>query len=271
MFISPDEHILIMEDDFAKFYDDRDLEKLKEAGIRTIYVPRAVEYKNGILDVAQFYARTRKYEDFKILLPFYYGSVDKPVKEIYDEVRALCDYNAQLVYAVPEGGEFLWDTLIVKDFPKFDDQIIDEIITAQKLLVKQYGEVWLHLHNYLGDIRNWNNTHLEVVYKAVRNEFPNIPFYSVQFAHFAVANNPTGEDVQLKIKYYYEKYGIKSFVGSEYCEGLISNFDKAVEQKAYGFITSPIHSLQKIKHSSIEPWMVDTILSTNRKLNEIWL
>ena len=73
------------------------------------------------------------------------------------------------------------------------------------------------------------------------------------------------------IKEYKDKYGIRFFVGSEYCEGLTANFDKAVEQEAYGFVTAPKHDLQVRKHNEIETWMVEALKETNKKWNEVWL
>ena len=69
------------------------------------------------------------------------------------------------------------------------DEVIHKfIIERQKILVKQHGEIWLHLHNFLGGDQNWNGPHLPALYQALKDEFKDTPFYSIQFAHFAVGN-----------------------------------------------------------------------------------
>jgi hypothetical protein len=50
-----------MEDDYSKFYDLGEINQLMDAGIKTVYLPRAMWYKNGSLDLEHYKNRTEKY------------------------------------------------------------------------------------------------------------------------------------------------------------------------------------------------------------------
>jgi len=268
MFLDPDEHIIVMEDGLFNPMSTEDFKKIKSAEIKTLFVPhRIVGYD--------------LYKHFKVLLPFFYTNnfykEPKTFVELVNDKEEILKraenifFNPprlQHIFAIPDGGEFFFDALQTDNYPLSDDQIIDFVISVQKILVKQHNEIWLCLHNFLGDPNNWNNTHLPVLYQALLDEFPSAKFYSFQFAHFMVGNVPTDPEKQKKIATYSEKYKIKFFVGSEYCEGLKKNFDRAIEQRAYGFITCPRHSINPVKHSRVEDWMIDELRETNRKFNE---
>ena len=116
---------------------------------------------------------------------------------------------------------------------------------------------------------NWNATRLPFLYEALRNKFKKTPIYSVQFAHFAVGNVPTSSECQYLVKKYHEIYGIDFFVGSQYCEGLSTNFNEAMRQKVRGFLTCPVMSFNTKNGGHMQPWMVDAIKEANRKFKEI--
>jgi hypothetical protein len=270
VFIEPDEHIIVMEDDINYPWSVDDLKKIEDAGIKTILVP----HKKSI----DWYL----YGRFKIIAPFFYQSNipmnyknlvdyinDKKTIEMFARMVVQSNpINVQRIYAIPEGGEFLWDSMLTNKFPISDDQLIDFVISIQRLLVRQYNEIWLCLHNFLGHHNNWNNTRLPYLYQALRDEFPDTPFYSLQFAHFSCGGTSTSLEQQYKVKEYKDRFGIRFFVGSDYCEGLTKNFDEAMKQEVYGFVTSPMHQENPIKHTQVEDWMVKELQDTNRKIND---
>lgn len=302
MFIKDDENIIVMEDDFYTPYSPRDIRMLVDAGIQTVLVPHAIRWdriKEG--DWSNLNRGIDKFLDagLKILLPFYYtiplnfpdswyiikdadpiktlpnfGHPDycKAVDDLfYNLIFYLMHYpdQIQLTFAIPSGGEFLWDAEITQKFPMSDETVFKFIIDRQRLLADQHGEIWLHLHNFLGAKKNWNNTHLPLLYQALRNEFPDTPIYSIQFAHFTTGNVPNFVEGQMLVKEYNEKYGIQFFVGSDYCEGLTKNFDAAMDQHVRGFLTSPMHGEHPRMHTRIEPWMVDALREANRKIQKV--
>jgi len=306
MFLEQDEYIIIMEDLFSPFSSE-DIKRVEEAGIKTVYVSTSIwwdklHHSFSMINWTDLDKRLEKLlnSNLKLLLPFYYTTpswfpdswyihkhklathilpnfgntdfewaVDNFADEILEHYSEYKD-RIQLTFSIPSGGEFLWDAVQTSNYPMSDEMIINFVLNRQRHLVKQHGEVWTHLHNFLGDPMNWNNTHLPVLYQAIRDEFPDVPFYSIQFAHFTCGHLQNRLDGQFKVKEYTEKFGIKFYVGSDYCEGLTTNFDALAEQKAWGFFTCPMHSENLVKHTSIEPWMVDTLRTTNEKIKEVW-
>ena len=107
-----------------------------------------------------------------------------------------------------------------------------------------------------------------MLYQSLRNEFQDVPIYSIQFSHFAAGNVLTDKEKQYKVAEYKDRFGIQFFIGSQYCEGLIDNFEEAIRQKVRGFITCPNMSFCAYRH--VEPWMVGNIKITNRKFNEVY-
>lgn len=301
MFIRPDENIIVMDDDFYAPYSPADISRLVDAGIKTIHVPHAIcwdKLQNGWSDLDSHIDKFLNV-GLKVLLPFYYTiplnfpdnwyiikdsdpiktlpnfnhsdyceATDEFANNVLDHLSDVKD-KVQLTFAIPSGGEFLWDAEITSKYPMSDETIFKFIIDRQRLLVEQHGEIWLYLHNFLGAGANWNNTRLPLLYAALRNEFPETPIYSVQFAHFTTGNVPNYEGGQMRVKEYNEKYGIQFFVGSDYCEGLTKNFDAAMEQKVRGFLTSPIHGEHPKKHQRIEPWMVDALRTANQRVQKV--
>ena len=279
MFIEPDEYIILQEGD--KYFSLDDLKCAEDAGIKTVLLQKCYKEdgKDGISRKIELALKT----NLKILIQYYweykYQEIDFSDPEaakvgdlyLYDLLRSFYDIRDrfQLIYSIPQGGEFLWDAVKTKDFPFSNDDIIRYIIDRQKILITQHGEIWLQFHNWLGHPENWNNKCLPLVYDALRKEFPDTPFYSLQYAHFAVSGiTETDEWLQLIIKAYSNGFGIRFFVGSEYCEGLAKNTDKAIAQGAYGLVCAPIHAENPVKHDKMEEWMINSLKEANKKFNE---
>jgi hypothetical protein len=307
MFIKPDEFIIVMEDkpDQGDFNLD-DVKMLEDAGMTLAYLSCAICWDqiclpNNQMDWSSLDYRIHKFDNtnIKLLVPFYYTmpnwfpnewykkkdprlthilpnyanedlgyAIDKFALEILDRYDDIRD-RLQLTFSIPAGGEFLWDDQLTSDFPFSDEEIIKFITDRQRVLVKQHGELWLHIHTFLGHPDNWNNTHLPFVYQALRKEFPYNPLYSIQFSHFATGNIPNDPPKIKRIKEYSEKYEVQFFVGSEYCEGLSKNFDAAIEQNVRGFFTAPMLITHPLKHKHIQPWMVEALQETDRKFKEL--
>jgi len=306
MFIEQDEHLIVMEDALNPF-SRKDVKMIEDAGIKTVFISSVLCWdqicKSSLH--TDWVSVDRRLENFldsnlKLILPFYYTmpnwfpnewylkkdprldhilpnygneefgqAVDNFALEILNQYSNLKP-RMQLTYAIPSGGEFLWDAMLTETFPVSDEVVAKFIIDRQKVLVQQHGEVWLNIHNFLGEPKNWNNENLPRLYGYMRDEFPETPFYSLQFAHFYCGITPNYLYGQMKSKKYAEEFGIRFFVGSNYCEGLTENYNAIREQKLWGFITCPMHSENQMKHYSVEPWMVETLRETNQKLKEEW-
>jgi hypothetical protein len=198
----------------------------------------------------------------------YIDAVDSYIIGALNHLDAYLD-QVQLTYAIPAGGEFLWDCNQVTPFPVHPDEIIKFVVGRQKILAGQHGEIWTLFHNFLGDPMNWNNTQLPLLYAQLENEFPDTHRYSIQGAHFS-CGYLTSKENQMKVKKYNENFGVEFFVGSDYCEGMITNFDAVIEQGVRGFLTAPLHRDNPKHHKSVEPWMVDVIRDTNKKFMDVY-
>jgi hypothetical protein len=310
MFLEPDEHIIPMESTVYPFSID-DLKMMEDAGIKTIYVTHTFYWdkiqKQDSYDEDWSYSDGRiekyLYTNLKMMLPFYvtmprwfppdwYIDNSHPLdnhvipnyanKELQYEVDDFADEilihysdirdRIHLTYAIPAGGEFLWDANKIDNYPVSDEELFEFVIGRQRLLSEQYNEIWLLYHNFLGDPRNWNNVHLPFLYQALRDEFPDTPIYSIQGPHFSVGKKDyyTDEKNQNKVTEYTDKYGIKFFVGPDYCEGMKKNIDKAISQKVYGFLPAPLGEENTVLHTSVEQWMVDDMKEVNNRFREIY-
>lgn len=308
MFLDPTEHILIMDEVTCPFSLD-DLKKLEGAGIKTVFGNCFIRwdeiYKQGIseLDWSSIDRNIERYlhTNLKLLLPTYYtmpgwfpsewyiknteipehripnygnedfrNAVDNFINQILIHYADIQD-RIQLIYAIPSGGEFVIDPFMEDNFPFTDDDVIDFVIGRQKLFVKQHEEIWMSFHNWLGNARGWNREHLPLLYDALRDEFPYVPRYSIQFAHFMIgAFSTTDVSLQLKVKRYNRKYGIQFFIGSQYCDGLIMNIDAAIQQGVRGFFTAPFHLENPKKPTHLEDWMLTAMVETNKRFEEAY-
>lgn len=309
MFVKPDEYIIVMEDkpdqgDFSL----EDVKKLDDAGLNLVYLSCAICWDQiyphdfSALDWSSLDYRIDKFANtnIKMLVPFYYTmpnwfpdawyakkhpiathilpnyashelgeAIDEFAQKILDRYSDIHD-RFQLTFSIPAGGEFLWDDQLTSNYPFPDEVIFDFITERQRFLVKQHGELWLHIHNFLGHPDNWNNTHLPFLYQHLKKEFPDNPLYSIQFSHFATGNIPNDPPKIERIKEYHEKYDIDFFVGSEYCEGLRTNFDRAIRQKVRGFFSAPMLVTHPLGHKSIQPWMIEALVEANQKFKEAY-
>lgn len=308
MFLSPDEHILIM-DEIKRLFSLDDLLKLEDAGIKTIYGNCFIRWDkirlhsgdafgwdwSSVDSIIEKYLHT----NLKLLLPTYYTmpdwfpaewyikntlipehripnygnidfrhTVDNFINQILIHFADIRD-KIQLIYAIPSGGEFVIDPFLEDNLPFTDEEIIEFVVGRQKLFVKQHGEVWMSFHNWLGNPRGWNNAHLPILYQAIVDEFPRADKYSIQFAHFAIgAYSTTDLSYQSMVTSYKEKYGIEFFVGSQYCDGLLKNLDAAISQKVRGYFTAPFHLENPNFPTSLEPWMFVNMMYANKRFEE---
>ena len=306
MFLDPDEHILIMDEPTHLFSLD-DLHKLEDAGIKTVYGNCFIRwdeiYKQNLFEldwssvdnVIEKYLQT----NLKLLLPTYYtmpnwfpaewyikntvipttripnygnldyrSAVDIFINQILIHYADIRD-KIQLIYSIPSGGEFVYDPFQEDNLPFTDDDIIGFVMGRQKQFVKQHGEIWMSFHNWMGNPKGWNGAHLPLLYQALMDEFPNAVRYSIQFAHFAVgAYSTTNLECQSKVISYNEKYGIQFFVGSQYCDGLLTKFDAAIKQKVKGYFTAPFHGENPNHPISLEPWMLADMMYANKEFRE---
>lgn len=303
MFLEPDEHIIFIDEPLYPF-NIEDLKRIEDAGIKTIYSNCAIcwdkIYKQGSPKLdwssADVIIDKSMHTNLKVILPFYYtmprwfppswylsnitpepdkvipnyGSeelaqaIDSFANEAIEYYSDLKD-KIHLIYTIPSGGEFLFNETV---HPCPDEVIHKFIIDRQKVLIKQHGEIWTLLHNFLGVEGSWNGPHLPGLYQALKDEFKDIPFYSMQFAHFAVGNVPTSWECQDMVRDYNKRFGIKFFVGSQYGDGLKINLENAIKQNIWGFVTAPFGAQNPNRPSSIEPWIADNVREANKRLRE---
>ena len=188
MFIHPDEHIIIMEDEFYDPFNDDDIKMIVDAGIKTVHVPHSIYwdkiYQPNTSERNWFSldAAVGKYlkTDLKLILPFYYTmprwfhpswyldntrpnpdevipnyanqdfalAVDGFAKEVLHHLYDLRN-RVQLTYAIPSLGEFLYGGLTPDPYKIPEEFIHKFVIDRQKILKKQYNEIWLYYHNFL--------------------------------------------------------------------------------------------------------------------------
>ena len=300
MFIEPDEHVIIMEDTSLLPFSSDDLRKLEDGGVRTIFVTNIIcwnkIYSGG--DWSTIDSKIDKFEktNLKLIIPFhgkdlppkfkwnndawlsqrpsftrwadyssfapdysnpeYVQAVDNFADELF---KRYSDRKIQFIFAIPDDGEFPffphWN-----EWPIPIETMLKFIHGRQEVLSKQYGEIWTNYHNQTGC---WNAKYVPLMYETLRKEFPNIPYYAVQFEHFTL-----GVPSQVFIKKHTEEHGIRFFVGSNYVEGLRDNLKAGIEQKTWGFLTAPLHRCNPVKHTHVEDWMISIIQKANERLCE---
>ena len=290
MFLDADEHMLIM-DDMDSLMSIQDFQKLESGGVKTVYLHEAIHLQT-------IFSKNNQYEsdwssvdarinpllentNLKMLVPFFsnpprvlqhfwyadnvinYGDpeVGKSIDEYFTLVRNHLPLNrVQLVYAFDSDGEFIWRTK-AKSIPYSEQQVIDFMVDRQKLFSIQHNEVWNNLHNTLGWVWDW----IDKINSNLCLQFPHCSHYRIQFSHFPMTWPPFAYDI---IRKNYDLYGIKSFVGSEYIEGININMPKAIGQKVWGYFTSPIHHYTKRKR--VDDWMLAPIHNANKTFIEAW-
>lgn len=310
MFIEPDEHVIIMEDVVYNPFSIDDIKKLEDGGVRTIFLTNIINWKeiySPTWNDRNWDVIDRKIEKYlntnlKLLIHFHGKGLperfwwkdeegwlaDKPDYKVWSDysphhipdygneeyTNAVDDFafelfqrysnyhnKIQFIYAIPDDGEFPffphWPTV-----PIPFDVVMEFILDIEHRLSFQFGEVWTNFHNQTGI---WNAENISEVYRILRASFLKSKRYAVQFEHFI---HPIS--TQMYVKKYAEEYGVRFFVGSNYCEGLHENLERGVEQGIWGFLTAPMHYLNDVKHTKVEDWMIPVIQKANKRLCEVW-
>jgi hypothetical protein len=184
-------------------------------------------------------------------------SMDRCMLDILDRVD---ETRVQLVYGGVLGGEFLWqDNSLPCPLPI--EALIEFYVDRQKICANLHGEVWTLFHHNLGGAL----TTTTAINNALYDAFPidEYDHYRIQFVQFSP---PLGAELEG-----FNKMALRSnpkskyFVGSEWVEGLITNYEKAMEHGTYGFLTAPLHPMNN--RTRMEDWMFDNIKETLEKLN----
>lgn len=279
MFIGKDEHIIIMDECSHPLSQDA-LIRLRGSGIRTIYAQGLVYLERmqstpfGQIDwsVIDVYMERIKKADLRVLMPDIYhfpmwmpndwyfsheragipsytnADMAKYIDDYYHAILERYPYDwFQLVYGMPENGEFADSYLPRPDHPIPPAQIAQFVVDRQKILSKQHNEVWTAFH--------WNGSpnYMDVVYTALKDNFPDCAHFAVQYTYY---NQPPEINMPVLIKRAQTLYNIRYFVGSQYCEGLRDNLENAVNFPL-DLLCAPIHSFTG--HQDIEDWMLDVI------------
>lgn len=286
-FIQPDDHILIM-DMYSNFLTLDELHALEDVGIKTTYLWSAVCWPDmqshegapinwKFLDT---YMEKIGHTGLKVLAPFiqqlpywkpddWYFSQDGPKIPSYtnpqtaDEldtfarkiIERYMGSNFQLIYSIPKEGEFPY---VVFPTPQYDPLphkvLTDFIVARQRIFEAQFGEIWTFYH--------WsgNPPYMDSIYTALNEAYPDSKHCAVQFTHFP----PHPSIIQFSmVKRARELYGLRYFVGSEYCTGMAKYIDSAIAQ-GVGFLTAPLHYFQDEKR--LTPEMIDIIKNSVRKM-----
>jgi hypothetical protein len=294
MFIQDDEFILLMEDQDGGRYTVDDLKRLRDVGVQTVvrypcwsdiepeqgkYVWDSVDEKVAITREAGLKCMLAVYDKVPIYFPddwylkyhdgnIYSGSFYDHVISpwsiggwVYhlDFIKKFCDrYSADDVLcfrATVHGGE----TILPEYRPYRQDGSLLEtlermVLDEQRIFYETQAsrELWTCLHHAF-DSKTYSGTqNSEHLYQKMHDAFPDMKHYCISYTQFR--DDVLGEDEN---RAEMQRLGLSMFAGSEYCEGLITNTDKAIEQGFRGFVTSPLHGLGK--HRVLEPWMLDAI------------
>lgn len=300
MFITPDDHILIMADQDGGGFSQDDLNRLADAGIRTIirYVLwRQVEQEPGVFrwsELCRGIEMDRKaglktmlgvYDLAPAFFPEgwymqdeagnrYAGSfyanmlapwVDAAWNAHKDFIARCCMYFAandvMPFRCTCHGGEVMFPDYAPVKFPAGYDM---EAACRQIMIEEQ------SIFARCGHGELWTQLH---------PAFAGLPYTGNQhmgqiyrdlascFPHhyrygitYTMFANVMGREL---VPEQMRRHGIAMFCGSEYCEGLIANTDEAIRLGFRGFVTAPLHALTG--HRSLEPWMLDAIRGSIRK------
>ena len=304
MFIENDEHIVIMEDFDSYPFSIDDIKKLEDASIKTVYMTNVMCWDDMYSrnDWSSLDGKIEKYEksNMKLVIPFYgiglpqrfmrtigaglaergdfgnwsnyvynspnYGdeeyiqAVDNLAHQLFQRVSDF-PRPIQFSFSIPQNGEFPFFPH-TDDWPYSNEVLLKFIVDRQRILNSQYGEVWTAYHNLSG---LWNAKYMPLLYDTLRKEFPDSPYYAVQFGHFV-----NSLEVQMYVAKYAVEYGVRFLIGSNYVEGLITNFDAGAAQNIWGFLTAPLHGENPVQHKHIEDWMIPVIRTANEKLREAY-
>jgi hypothetical protein len=163
--------------------------------------------------------------------------------------------NFQLVYSIPGDGEFPYVFFPTPSYDPMPYEILTKfIIGRQRIFEAQFGEIWTFCH--------WsgNPPYMDPIYMALKAAYPNSKHHAIQFTHFP----PHPSIIQFgMVKRAKELYGLRYWVGSEYCTGMAKYTESAIEQ-GVGFLTAPLHYFQPERR--LTPEMLDIIKNSVRKM-----
>lgn len=282
MFLSADEHLIVM-DEYANHLTLDELRALAGVGVRTIYAHAMINWQRmqpheGDLinwsELDDYIGDIRK-AGLKVLLPFlqdppnwkpdnwYFTRQTSHGRMIpsytnkqtgYDlDAFALeimeCYQNemAQLIFSIPLDGEFPfhdWPTDGQYHVPEED--FINFVSNRQWIFNSRFGEIWTSYHHTM------NPEYIGPLYTALGERFPDSQHYGIQFTYF-----PHGGSLMQNVINTSRKYGVKYYVGAEYCQGLRPNVPQCIEQQMHGVLVAPIHSFQA--HHRVKKWMLEDI------------
>jgi hypothetical protein len=268
MFIEPDERLIIM--DLAGKNAPLSLsnfQELESVGVRTIEFSVLTWLDLSWQIIYNKIEDIFKNTNLKILCPFWWtpptnvnwllddeiNYADPAVGKSIDEVtlRFLDGLGnardrVQVNYAYYTGGEVAWKHYPYRLLPNTvgqssrqaepppvsDERVAEFIVERQKILSSQHNEVWTSLLNTMCAAHHPRRM---IIDNALYDAYPDCNHYRIQHWYFPcmtddvscslIRNNP-------KSKY---------FVGSEWVQGLETNYAAGMEQGVWGFITAPIH------------------------------
>jgi len=264
-----------------------ELQSLEKVGVKTIWFGWRTWLHSDWQIIYDEVGNILENTNLKILLPFFDAppddtwlldgnidyvnpdvgkSIDEVTLKFIDQFSYAKD-RVQLIYSYMTGGEFVWlkgpgspeNANVWPLDPPLSSEIVAEfIVERQKILSAQHDEVWTSLHDILG---YWSNEHLNrprIINEALYAEFPGCEHYRVQYSYFRhmvsdharsyIKNNPRS----------------KYFVGSDYAEGLITNFDEGLELGIWGFVTAPIIAGNS-EQAGLEDWQLENIETTIKR------
>ena len=273
MFIENDEHIIIME--FRELpLMLSEFQSLEEYGVKTVWLHSGIDLSMNWEEIYRRMDGILKHTKLKILLPFFYshsqgdwlknGVIDYAnpdvAKSMDDTTLKLLEYLApvrdrvQLTYAYFGDGEYPWP---IKSGPQTTkgpvskEELAKFIADRQKILSSQHNEVWLSLSHILGHF----GAVVDEINRVLYSEFADCAHYRIQYTHFPLMS----ESVRWIIK---SNPQSKYFVGSDYIDGLVSNYEEGILQGVWGFLTAPIH----LPQTRVEPGMLKIIRNVNEAL-----
>ena len=275
MFIENDEHIIIMDCEAAPLRRS-EFQSLEECGIKTVWLHGGVDLNIYWDNIYRRVEDLLEYTKLKMLLPFFCspsqgdwfknGAIDYAnpdvAKSMDDTTLKLLEYFApvrdrvQLTYAHSGNGEYPWPLKSgpqTTKGPVSKEELARFIADRQKILSSQHNEVWLPMAHILGHF----GIIVDEINRVLHLEFADCAHYRIQYTHFPLMS----ESVRWIIK---SNPQSKYFVGSEYVEGLVSNYEEGILQGVWGFLTSPTHRLSS--QTRVEPGMLKIIRNVNEAL-----
>lgn len=137
------------------------------------------------------------------------------------------------------------------------------MLVKQQMVLSQtpHKDIWTALHPA---IRLWKhlkcngNKYYFDIFQAFRRMLPDSQINQILYTYW-----PHGTGIWKIALEDASIFGIKLWVGSEYCEGMKTNLSNFLSQNLRGFITSPIHPFTP--HKKIEQWMLDIISTSHNQ------